>query len=190
MKIAITGIIGSGKSEVSNIVREKGARVLSADAINKELLLNTEYLKKLKNLFPSAFCGDIFVKSKLTQIVFENEEELAKLNALAHPEIMGEMMKRANGEDFVFCEVPLLDSNMAKGFDRVWLVKSQDEKRIERICKRDGRTKEEAMKMLCSQDKYKNINYDNCDIINNDGNKKDLRAVVEKLYCKLTVKNA
>lgn len=188
MKVAITGIIGSGKSEVSKIVATFGATVLSADTINKELLQDVKYQEKLKEVFPDAFpCGK-FDKKKLTDLVFGDKEKLSTLNSIAHPEIMKKMHERAEGYDLVFCEIPLLKEDWAKDFDRIWLVKCDDNARVERICARDNRSLDEALKIIDSQRAYKDIKYDNCDIIYNNGNFEELKEKVEKLYCELSVK--
>ena len=149
MKVAITGIIGSGKSEVSKILREKGECVLSADEINAKLLTDSDYLKKLNKVFPETFIDGSFDKKKLSSIVFSDEKELEKLNALAHPEIMKTMFRLASEKELVFCEIPLLRDEWVEFFDYVWIVScDSEEKRIERICNRDGRSLEQAKQMI------------------------------------------
>ena len=55
LKIAVTGGFGSGKSQILTYVKEKGHPVFSCDSINAELLVEDDYLKKLKNLFPDCY---------------------------------------------------------------------------------------------------------------------------------------
>ncbi len=189
MRIAITGGIGSGKSEVGRILLEKGVQVLSADSINKELLSSPDYLSKLNTAFPDAFLDGMFNKKKLSEIVFGDQKALEVLNGIAHPQIMKILLERAKCEKLVFCEVPLLKKEWANEFDRIWIVKSNNEERVKRICLRDGRSRQQALDIIAAQEEYGNISYGKTDIINNDGDLDNLRRDVEKLYCELTVKN-
>lgn len=185
IKVAITGIIGSGKSEVAKIVSDFGGFVLSADKINREMLADESYLDKLKVYFPEAFTGDGFNKAVLTSEVFKNEDKRNLLNSIAHPEINRRMRIKADGKEIVFCEIPLLSVEWAKEFDRVWLVRCNEDDRINRICLRDGRDEEQARQMVNSQSSYRDIKYVNCDIIDNNGCFDDLIQQVRRLYCKL-----
>ena len=188
IKIAITGIIGSGKSEVAKIVSDLGGFVLSADAINREMLVDKEYLSTLSYHFPEAFESGNFDKKVLAKIVFNDSKKLNQLNSIAHPEINKRMRLKAKGSQVVFCEIPLLSSEWAKEFDRVWLVKCEESGRIARICARDGRGEDEAQKIVQSQDAFRDIKYNNCDIIDNNGRIDDLYRQVSALYCKLLKK--
>lgn len=187
IKVAITGIIGSGKSEVAKIVGDLGGFVLSADKINREMLLDKSYLDRLKEYFPEAF-KDGFDKAVLTTEVFKNEEKRNLLNLIAHPEIDRRMRIQAEGKDVVFCEIPLLSYEWAEEFDRVWLVRCNEEGRVSRICERDGRDEEQARQIVESQSSYRDIIYTNCDIIDNNGCLDDLNQQVRRLYCKLLKK--
>lgn len=188
MKIAITGIIGSGKSEVAKIVCDLGGFVLSADAINREMLLDKDYLGRLSTHFPEAFTSGDFDKKALAKIVFNDSDKLNLLNSIAHPEINKRMRLKAEGHDIVFCEIPLLSSEWAKEFDIVWLVKCDESGRVARICARDGRCRDEAQKIVQSQNAFRDIIYNNCDIIDNNGRIDDLYRQVSALYCKLLKK--
>jgi len=185
MKIAVTGIIGSGKSEVCNILKNLGANVFSADEINRELLLDDDYLEKLNKVFPETFVEGVFDKSVLTKLVFSDKAKLELLNSIAHPEIMKRVWERTAGENLVFCEVPLLYPEYAKGFDLVWVVVSTCSDRVTRISLRDGRSLSQAESIVKSQEDNKNIKYDDCDIIYNDGSLEDLKGIVEEKYCNL-----
>ena len=189
IKVAITGIIVSGKSEVARIVSDLGGFVLSADKINREMLADNDYLHKLKEHFPEAFTEG-FNKAVLTATVFNNEEKRMLLNSIAHPEIDRRMRIQAEGKELVFCEIPLLSAEWAEEFDRIWLVRCSEEGRVARICARDGRNEEQARRMVDSQSAYRDIIYVNCDIIDNNGCLDDLNQQVGRLYCKLLKKQS
>lgn len=137
--VAITGGIGSGKSTVLGMVKDEGFYVLSADEVNKMLLCDKKYLSELERLFPDAFLEGVFDKRKLSDIVFNNESERLKLNALAHAYI-GDIIKREvdNAKDIIFIEIPLLiESGLLDILDDIIVVTSQREVRIKRVEERD-----------------------------------------------------
>lgn len=85
-KIAVTGLVSSGKSTACHIMGLLGAYVISCDAISKELLKDPSIIKKLVSLF-----GETILKNReidhaaLAGIVFEDREKLKKLELLLHP---------------------------------------------------------------------------------------------------------
>lgn len=138
--VAITGGIGSGKSTVLGMVREEGFAVLSADEVNKKLLCDKKYLSELEKLFPDAFSEGVFDKRKLSDIVFNNDSERLKLNALAHAYI-GDIIRgeidKAKG--IIFIEIPLLvESGLSDVLDDIIVVTSEKDVRVKRVEERDG----------------------------------------------------
>ena len=132
MKIAIIGGIGSGKSAVLSIIKEMGYETLSADEINAEMLKDPEYQAKLDGLFPGVVKDGVVDKKAISDIVFNNPYELAKLNNLAHPEICKRM--REETADPVIIEVPLIfESNTQDMFDEIILVTAKKKIRLERL---------------------------------------------------------
>lgn len=182
MKIAITGKIGSGKSEITKILRANGAFVVSADDMNKRLLSDKVYLSVLKKHFPEAFNSDEFDKKTLTRIVFSDAKKRNLLNSLAHPEIFRLIKDEIKDKKDAFVEVPLLSREQAKNFDMVWFVSATEDERIKRVEKRDGREKEEIQKIFLAQSDIDAKLYDNAVLIQNDGDIDKLSEKVIKLY--------
>ena len=182
MKIAITGKIGSGKSEITKILRANGAFVVSADDMNKRLLSDKVYLSVLKKHFPEAFNSDKFDKKTLTRIVFSDAKKRNLLNSLAHPEIFRLIKNEIEDKENAFVEVPLLSREQAKNFDMVWFVSATEDERIKRVEKRDGREKEEIQKIFLAQSDIDAKLYDNAVLIQNDGDIDKLSEKVIKLY--------
>lgn len=156
MKIAVCGGIGSGKSTVANRLRALGYTVIDADAVNRALLREKEYLKKLQDAFPDCFDREGQLdKAKLKSLIFSDPTSKERLDALAHPEIGARIQKladEANGA--VFVEIPLLADNRLGGalrFDGVWAVVAPRELRLARICARDGVDRAFAEKILDAQ---------------------------------------
>jgi dephospho-CoA kinase len=90
--VGITGGIASGKSTVSNIFKEDyNAYIFDADKEAKLLLLNKKISKEILQTFPGLESTDSLSMSK---IVFKNEENQKKLNAILHPAVNVELLKR------------------------------------------------------------------------------------------------
>lgn len=84
--IAITGSIGCGKSFLANIIRSLGYVVYDADKWVKYLYYRQAFLKVIKQNFPEVFdANGTFNKRKLRNLVFNNNQELKRLEKLVHP---------------------------------------------------------------------------------------------------------
>ena len=154
--IGITGGIGTGKSTVSNILREDGFKVIDADKISKELMKkgNVSY-KKVLNYFGNEILDQSghIDRGTLGSIVFNNSRLLKKLNNLTHPNIFMEIKKqvRNSNEKIIFVEIPLLfeeyDKIIEAGieFDKICLVFADEKTQINRIMERNNLTKDEAI---------------------------------------------
>ena len=79
-KIAITGGIGSGKSIVAKILREKGYTVYSCDEIYKEVIISPTYIQQVGKEFPSCIEKGEINRKLLAAIVFNNSQKLNRLN--------------------------------------------------------------------------------------------------------------
>lgn len=187
--IAVTGGIGSGKSEVIKVLATLGANIISSDKINRELLTEPSYISKMEAVFMKEKIVEngVINKKKLAELVFSNDKALRKLNALAHPEIFRKIAERAREMDgVVFVEVPLLiETNQQGQFDRVWLVKANTELRIERLKKRDNLTREEALRIMAKQTTDTEREKYATEIIENDGDEHGLALAVKALYDRL-----
>lgn len=163
-KIAITGGIGSGKSTVSNILRDKGYPVFSCDDIYAEIINSKTYINEIEKAFPDAVKQGQIDKKRLAEIVFSNEQARKKLNAIAHPLIMQTLLKqmKENENQIVFAEVPLLlEGNFENLFDKTIVVLRNREERIHSVCKRDGISNERAIERINAQFDYDDINSKN-----------------------------
>ena len=145
--IGITGGIGGGKTTVCEIFKLLGIPVFEADRISKILLNTNDKLKrKVSNLFGREVYtekGDLD-SQKLADIVFNNDTELAHLNKIVHPEVMGEFLvwlKQKQHYPYVILEAAILfESGFHKLTDHIILVTAPENERIERVMKRDGVT--------------------------------------------------
>lgn len=190
LTIGVTGGIGSGKSTVTGLIEEYGAKVILADEIAKEVVEpGKPAYKRIIEHFGAGIVDENgkINRKKLGDIVFSNESELMLLNRITHgfvaEEIRKELQKFQNeGVKLAVVEavVPI-----CHGFldvvDTVWVVVSSEAVRLERIMKRDGFTKDEAMLRIRAQmsdAEYKSIADK---VILNNGTYADLRKQIRSL---------
>ena len=182
-KIAVTGGIGSGKSAVCRILKERGYPVFSCDEINRTLLSEKSYLDGLCALFPACVKDGKLNKAALSALVFSDKEALKTLNAYAHPRISERLRRDMEGaEKTCFAEVPLLfESGMTKRFDGAIVVLRNKEERIRAVVARDGLTAEQAKARMKQQFDYDGPLPDGCLAIENDGDEAALREKVNEV---------
>lgn len=188
MRIAITGGIGSGKSTVAKWIAEQGYKVLSCDEIYKRLWDGHVFDGELHRIFGQAIFKDGAPdRKKLAEIVFGDDEKLARLNDLTHPVIINQMLKESdNCQGLCFVEIQLLfEGNYKSCFDKIIVVKRALRDRIQSIKQRNGFTEDEILKRISSQVNYDSLDLSDCYVIENKGTFDDLRkktlTVVEEL---------
>lgn len=178
-RIAITGIIGSGKSTVSQIIRDNGYSVFDADAVNSELLKDPLILSRIENRFPNAFENGVLVRAKLASEIFNNPDSKSDLENILHPIIRKRMLKDAKNTDLFFAEIPLLfESGFAKDFDYVICVVASEKTILERMKNRgynEQATKERIKTQYPVKVKVRKSDL----IINNDADYDQLKKNVE-----------
>ena len=131
MKVAITGTIGSGKTEVANYLRKIGYDVFDCDEINKELLNNNAF-ELLKKDFPECFINEKLNKEKLSEIVFSNNNRKQVLENIMHPLILEKLLERK--DDPLFAEVPLLfETGWDNYFDEKLLIVCDEDIALQRL---------------------------------------------------------
>ena len=185
MRIAIIGGIGSGKSEVMKIAKERGFFCISADEINSELLKTSSYIQKIQTAFPTAVINGE-VDKKLASIVFSNESERKKLNAIAHPEIMRKIAEYAQSPLAV--ELPLFIEGGDEAFDEIVYVKTPLLKRILRLKKGRGMSVAQAIKRIRSQVPSSILRAKSTQIIDNKGSLDKLKRNANKIFDEILAK--
>jgi dephospho-CoA kinase len=156
----LTGGIGSGKSTVGRLFRRAGLPVVDADELAREAVApGSPGLAALRARFGDAFLlpDGSLDRAKLGAHVFGNKPELARLNAIVHPEVrrLSEQRfaeLRARGEELACYEVPLLfEVGLEESFRPVVVVESREEQQRQRIAERDGATLEHIQARLAAQ---------------------------------------
>lgn len=158
--VALTGNIASGKSSVARLLAARGARIIDADVLAREVVEpGTPALGDIVSRWgPGVLLADGRLdRAALREIVFAAPAELEALNAIVHPRV--ELRRRAlvaeargDGERVVVCDIPLLfEKGMERSFDVVLLVDAPAALRRERLVSDRGLSGEEAERMIEAQ---------------------------------------
>ena len=198
--IGLTGGIGTGKSTVSQILKEKKFPVIDLDIISHEVIKFPKVVEKIvenfgKEVLEYNNIGNWIVsREKLGRVIFGNREKRLILNSVMHPEILRIMREKIleckKENKIIFVEIQLLfEVQWEKEFDYILLVSAEKETQIKRILSRDNRSKEEALSIINSQmsldEKKKRSDY----VIENDGNIQDLEKKVDDFLKKIEFEN-
>ena len=157
--IGITGGIASGKSTVTEFLRQQGYQVIDADQVVHEL---QEPGGRLYQALLSAFGPAILQEDgrlnrpKLGAMIFGNPQLLAQSSQLQNEIIREELARRrdllAETEDFFFMDLPLLfELEYDNWFDQIWLVDVTEETQLSRLMTRNALSQEEAEKRIAAQ---------------------------------------
>ena len=152
LKIGITGNIGSGKTTISKIFEVLGIPVFYADDEAKKVMVDDAILvNELKQTFGSEsyFEDGTLNRKHIAGIVFNNEAELKKLNAIVHPAVFrafDNWVPQFKNAPYVLKEAALLfESSSYKMCDRSIMVTAPLELRIARVMLRDGLSRDEIL---------------------------------------------
>lgn len=158
LRIGITGGIGVGKTTVCKIFEHLKVPVYNADLHAKFLMVNDKELKaKIEKKFGwDAYNRDNSLNREyLASIVFNNPQRLKELNALVHPVVIKdhETWDQQNfNKPYTLKEAALLiESQTYKKLDKIIVVTSPIDIRIERITKRDNLKQENVLKRIENQ---------------------------------------
>ena len=157
--IGITGGIASGKSTVTEFLRQQGYQVIDADQVVHEL---QEPGERLYQALLSAFGPAILQEDgrldrlKLGAMIFGNPQLLAKSSQIQNQIIREELADRrdllAETEDNFFMDLPLLfELQYEDWFDQIWLVDVTEETQLSRLITRNALSQEEAEKRIAAQ---------------------------------------
>ncbi|MEV0592242.1 dephospho-CoA kinase [Nonomuraea cavernae] len=189
LMIGLTGGIGSGKSEVSKRLADRGAVVIDADRIAREVVEpGTPGLARVVAAFGTEVLrpDGSLNREKLGTIVFADPDKLASLNAIVHPlvgERVAELQARTADDAIVVYDVPLLAENgLAPMYDVVVVVDASDETRLARLAEHRGMAEHDAKARIAAQagreDRLKIADI----VIDNDGSLDALDARVDEVW--------
>jgi dephospho-CoA kinase len=193
--VGLTGGVASGKTAISQILKEEGAYLIDADQIARELVQpHTATWNELIKVFGKEILqedGSIHRK-RLAAKVFSDPEQRNLLNQILHPRIKMEMNKgvkeigQKDPDAIVVIDAALLiELGDHREMDKVIVVTSTEKQQIERLKKRDGVDQEEAQRVLSSQmpleGKMKVADF----VIQNEGSFEETRRRVKEVLQEL-----
>ncbi|USG64419.1 dephospho-CoA kinase [Brevibacillus ruminantium] len=194
MILGLTGGIATGKSTVTAMLRERGIPVIDADQIAREVV---EPGMPAYESIVRYFGADVLLpdgqinRAKLGEIVFSDEAERQKLNAIVHPEVRRVMREEAEaaeaaGAKIVFMDIPLLfESKLQHMVDKVVVVYATAQMQLSRMMERDEFEEEQAQKRLRAQwpidQKREQADF----VIDNTGSREETEKQVEHLLERL-----
>ncbi|MGI9557791.1 MAG: dephospho-CoA kinase [Solirubrobacterales bacterium] len=187
--IGLTGGIGAGKTEALKALGRLGAATVSADALTHDALSEGSVRARLAERWgPEVLDGEEPDRNRIAEIVFSDQDELAWLESVLHPQVRERLVKWRESVDesqpLAVVEVPLLhESGMGPMFDSVVCVVADDDVRRERAAARgltdfDGRAK----RQLSQEEKAAQSDY----VIRNEGTVETLEEEVRDLLPLLT----
>jgi len=205
--VGLTGGIGTGKSTVGRLLSALGAVLIDSDAIVRELQAPaTPLLARIAEGFGAEILlpDGSLDRARLGQLVFGDDAARARLEALVHPVVSRETLRRleaarAAGAALVVLDIPLLlegRAGRAAGAGRaasdsasaVIVVYAPEATQIERQILRDGVSREHALARVRAQlsieEKRKRADY----VIDNSGALEDTERQVRELYAELTAR--
>lgn len=192
MKVGVTGIYASGKGTVCSFFEQLGAIVIDTDTIAREIVTPpSRILDELVETFGSDILNSDGTLNRryLANKVFKSNALVEKLNAITHPAILQEVLKRCSDKNSIYMvNTPLLfETEFYKYMDKNIVVIANTEQVIQRGIKRDGITAEEINARLTHQislkEKMKLADY----IIDNSGSLEYTKKQVEELWKTLII---
>ncbi len=188
LRIGLTGGIGSGKSTVSRLLEQRGAVIVDADAIAREVVApGTPGLAAVTEAF-----GDGVVapdgsldRPALAAVVFADPEARKRLDAIVHPLVRAratEVAAAAPADAVVVNDVPLLvETGQAGSYDLVLVVEADPATRVARLVQR-GLTDEDARARMAAQatDEQRRAVADV--VLDNSGTPDELEAQVDRFW--------
>lgn len=192
MVIGLTGGIGTGKSTVSQILKDRGFSVIDLDVISHEVIEFSSVVEKIvqnfgREVLDEDEAGNCTIsREKLGKIIFSDKKKRLALNSIMHPEILKVMHKKileckSEKNKIIFVEVQLLfEVQWEKEFDYILLVAAKRDMQVRRVLERDKRSEEEAWNIINSQMSLDEKREKSDFVIENDGNMDDLNKKVDK----------
>ena len=192
--IGLTGGIGSGKSTVARYLAELGAVVLDADKVGHAVFQpDTEAWRDVVATFGQQILtsGGEIDRKKLGEIVFNDPEEMSRLNRIMHPRMYDMVVKqiaeyRRQGVDVVVIEAAILiEAGWTSLVDEVWVAVASEAVVLKRL--KEQRQMEAAQTLarirsqLSSEERVKHADA----VINNDGDLDEMKAKVRELWARL-----
>jgi dephospho-CoA kinase len=189
IEIGLTGGIGSGKSTVSALLVEKGAVLVDADAIVREVQEpGTPVFRSMVERFGAGIVAadGTLDRAAVAAVVFNDPDELAALNGIVHPAVTEEMTRRreahAATDATLILDIPLLVESKYSGLAGIIVVDVDPELAVERLVRFRGFSEEDARARIGRQASREERLAVADFVVDNSGGLDALRAVVDRCW--------
>ena len=190
--IGITGGVGSGKSEILNILEQDyHAKIIQSDHVAHELMVPGA---KSYDAIVEAFGREILNKDQtinrpaLGEIVFHDKEKLSLLNSITHKNVDEEILsrierfKQEEPEGLLVIESALLvGAGYEKKFEQLWYIYTKEEVRYERLKASRGYSDEKITQMISKQQSEEEFKKLASHVIDNSGDLEETKAQIIKI---------
>jgi dephospho-CoA kinase len=190
--VALTGGIGSGKSEAANIFARLGVPVVDVDAISRALTGNpTPLTARIRETFGADYLTPegALDRAKMRALVFSDHEAREKLNAILHPAIYEEALKLLQSHadaPYQILAIPLLfeSTRYLPLVQRILVIDCDERTQIQRVMQRNQLSEDEIRKIIAAQtSRQERLNRAD-DVLENNENLENLAKKIERLHKK------
>jgi dephospho-CoA kinase len=184
MIIGVMGGVGSGKSTVLNYLENNyEANIIEADKVAKEVMLpGNDVYNEIVKTFPEVIVDNKIDSKKLSEIVFNDKEQLEKLNSITHPGAVKEIVSRIKSSKnriIVVESAILLGSGVEQYCDELWFVFCNRDTRIKRLIQTRGYSKEKCISVIESQPADEEYNKGADEFIDNSYSEENTREQID-----------
>ena len=190
--VALTGGIGSGKSEAAKVFAELGVPVTDVDEISHQLTAAQQpIIQDIQANFGKEYitAEGALNRAAMRDLVFNDQAARNKLNTILHPAIYTEALRQLaqhKHAPYQILAIPLLfeSPRYAPHVNRILLISCNEKTQIERVKKRSKLTESEIKKIIRTQTPHKKQLLLAHDVIENNGNVEKLREKILLIHQK------
>jgi dephospho-CoA kinase len=189
--IGLTGGIATGKSSVARFFAEKGVPVIDADQLARDVVLpGSSALAQIVAQFGSEVLTQTGVldRKELGKIIFSNAEKRRLLEEILHPEIRKLSEVKISEADaaghtrLIYMAPLLIEAGGNSRVDTIWVVTVRPEIQTERLMRRDGITREQALEIIATQMKLSEKERFGSVVIDNSGTEAQTWKILESVW--------
>jgi len=188
--VGLTGGIGAGKSSVAALLADRGAVILDADQVARDVVEPDQpaFAALVERFGPEIVGSDGRLdRPKLAEIAFATDDGTADLNAIVHPAVGKEFLARmqsAPPDAIVVCDVPLLvesETARSRGYEYVIVVEAPRETRLDRLEER-GVPRPDALARIAQQATDEERRAIATHLVDNSGDREQLESQVDAIW--------
>lgn len=192
--VAVTGGIGCGKSTVTRLLAERGAAVVDADVVAREVVKpGSPLLGDLERAFGAEILQSdgTLDRAALARLAFASPAATARLNELLHPAIGVELVRQVDAArtaaKVVVVAIPLFrpEHRALLGLDAVVCVDCEPDTALRRLVGPRGMDADDAALRMAAQPSREERRFGADHVLHNDGTEADLERQVERLWDEL-----